>query len=84
MALLGLPGEPVQLDITDQVIFKEARIFGVTGRTIFRTWELTSTLLATGMVDVTPVITHRFAFEEFENAFEAAMSGRAGKVILTP
>src|ERR671937_1885075 len=72
MALLGLPGEPVQLDITDQVIFKEARLFGVTGRTIFRTWELTSTLLATGMVDVTPVITHRFAFEEFENAFEAA------------
>src|ERR671934_269172 len=84
MALLGLPGEPVTLEITDQVIFKEARLYGVTGRTIFRTWELTSTLLATGMVDVSPVITHRFAFEEYEKAFEAAMSGRSGKVILTP
>src|SRR2546423_144722 len=71
MALLGLPGEPVQLDVTDQVIFKEARLFGVTGRTIFRTWQLTSTLLATGMVDVSPVITHRFTFEEYEKAFEA-------------
>jgi len=84
MALLGLPGEPVELDLMDQVIFKEARLFGVTGRTIFRTWELTSTLLATGMVDVSPVITHRFSLAEFEKAFEAAMSGRSGKVILTP
>jgi threonine 3-dehydrogenase len=84
MALLGLPGEPVQLDITDQVIFKEARLFGVTGRTIFRTWELTSMLLATGMVDVSPVITHRFTFDEYERAFEAVVSGRSGKVILTP
>jgi threonine 3-dehydrogenase len=84
MALLGLPGEPVALDITDQVIFKEARLFGVTGRTIFRTWELTSTLLATGMVDVSPVITHRFALESFEEAFDAVTSGRSGKVILTP
>jgi len=84
MALLGLPGEPVQLDVTDQVIFKEARLVGVTGRTIFRTWQLTSTLLATGMVDVSPVITHRFTFEEYEKAFEAVASGRSGKVILTP
>jgi threonine 3-dehydrogenase len=84
MALLGLPGEPVTLDITDQVIFKEARLFGVTGRTIFRTWELTSTLLATGQVDVSPVITHRFSMQDFEEAFDAVTSGRSGKVILTP
>ena len=84
MALLGLPGEPVTLEITDQVIFKEARLYGVTGRTIFRTWELTSTLLATGMVDVSPIITHRFSLEDFEEAFDAVTSGRSGKVILTP
>ena len=75
MALLGLPGEPVTLEITDQVIFKEARLYGVTGRTIFRTWELTSTLLATGMVDVSPIITHRFSLEDFEKAFDAVTSG---------
>jgi threonine 3-dehydrogenase len=84
MALLGLSGEPVTLDLTDQVIFKEARLYGVTGRTIFRTWELTSTLLATGMVDVSPIITHRFSLEDFEEAFEAVTSGRSGKVIVTP
>jgi threonine 3-dehydrogenase len=84
MALLGLPEGPVSLDLTDQVIFREARLFGVTGRELFRTWEQTSILLATGMVDVTPVITHRFALEDYEEAFEAVASGRAGKVILTP
>jgi threonine 3-dehydrogenase len=84
MALLGLPDEPVTLDVAEQVIFKEARIFGVTGRELFRTWEQTSTLLATGMVDPTPVITHRFSLEEYEQAFDAVTSGRSGKVILLP
>jgi threonine 3-dehydrogenase len=84
MALLGLPNGPVSLDVTDQVIFKEARLFGVTGRELFRTWQQTTTLLATGMVDPGPVITHRFPMDRFEEAFEAAASGRAGKVILLP
>lgn len=84
MALLGLPEGPVTLELTDQVIFKEARLFGVSGRELFRTWDQTSTLLANGMIDVTPVITHRFALADFEQAFEAMASGRSGKVILTP
>ena len=84
IALLGLPTGPVTLNLTDQVIFKEARIYGVTGRELFRTWEQTSTFLATGMVDPTPVITHRFDLESYEEAFEVMKSGRSGKVILTP
>ena len=72
------------LDLTDQVIFKEARLIGVTGRELFRTWQQTTTLLATGMVDVDAVITHRFPLERFEEAFEAVRSGRSGKVILLP
>jgi len=84
MSLLGLPPGPVSLDLTDQVIFKEARLIGVTGRELFRTWQQMTTLLATGMVDVGPVITHRFALTEFEEAFEVMSSGRSGKVILLP
>ncbi len=84
MSLLGLPPERVSLDLTDQVIFKEARLFGVTGREIYRTWQQGTALLATGMVDVGPVITHRFPLDLFEEAFEAMASGRSGKVILLP
>jgi threonine 3-dehydrogenase len=83
ISLLGLPSEPVALDLTDQVIFKEARIFGVTGRELFRTWQQTTVLLATGTVDVTPVITGRYPLERFEDAFGSAASGRSGKVIFT-
>jgi threonine 3-dehydrogenase len=84
VALLGLPPGPVELDLTDHVIFKEARLYGVTGRELFRTWQQMTTLLATGMVDVSPVITHRFPLERWQEAFEVTASGRSGKVILLP
>jgi threonine 3-dehydrogenase len=82
MSLLGLPDGPVTLDLNDQVIFKEARLQGITGREMFRTWQQTTTLLSTGRVDVAPVITHRFELEKFEEAFAVAASGDSGKVIL--
>jgi threonine 3-dehydrogenase len=84
MSLLGLPDGPVTLDLNDQVIFKEARLHGITGREMFRTWQQTTTLLSTGRVDVAPVITHRFPLERFEEAFATTASGRSGKVILQP
>ena len=84
MSLLGLPDGPVTLDLNDQVIFKEARLQGITGREMFRTWQQTTTLLSTGRVDVAPVITHRFPLEKFEEAFATTASGHSGKVILLP
>ena len=84
MSLLGLPDGSVTLDLNDQVIFKEARIQGITGREMFRTWQQTTTLLSTGRVDVTPVITHRFGLDRFEEAFETTASGSSGKVIMFP
>jgi threonine 3-dehydrogenase len=84
MSLLGLPSGPVTLDLNDQVIFKEARILGITGREMFRTWQQTTTLLSTGRVDISPVITHRFPLERFEEAFATAASGHAAKVIMLP
>jgi threonine 3-dehydrogenase len=84
MSLLGLPDASVTLDLNDQVIFKEARLQGITGREMFRTWQQTTTLLSTGRVDVSPVITHRFPLERFEEAFATTASGRSGKVILFP
>jgi threonine 3-dehydrogenase len=84
MSLLGLPDGPVTLDLNDQVIFKEAKILGITGREMFRTWQQTTTLLSTGRVDISPVITHRFGLERYEEAFQTAASGRAAKVIMFP
>jgi threonine 3-dehydrogenase len=84
MSLLGLPDSSVTLDLNDQVIFKEARLQGITGREMFRTWQQTTTLLSTGRVDVRPVITHRYPLEQYDQAFATTASGRSGKVILLP
>ena len=84
MSFLGLPDGPVTLDLNDQVIFKEARLQGITGREMFRTWQQTTTLLSTGRVDVAPVVTHRFGLDRFEEAFQTTASGASGKVILLP
>jgi threonine 3-dehydrogenase len=38
-------------------------------------------MLESGL-NIKPVITHRFHYTEFEQGFEAMMSGKSGKVIL--
>ena len=77
MSLLGLPDGPVTLDLNDQVIFKEARLHGITGREMFRTWQQTTTLLSTGRVDVAPVITHRFPLERVRRGVRDDGVGRS-------
>ena len=66
----------------DQVIFKGLVIKGIYGREIFETWYKMQTMLQSGL-DVRPVLTHRFPFEQFERGFEAMTVGNCGKVILS-
>ena len=66
----------------DQVIFKGLTIKGIYGREMFETWYKMQTMLQSGL-DVSPVLTHRFRFDEFEQAFAVMQSGECGKVILT-
>jgi threonine 3-dehydrogenase len=41
------------------------------------------TVMLQSGLDIQPVITHRFHYTEFENGFEAMMSGNSGKVVLS-
>lgn len=82
MSMLGLPDRPVTLDLTNEVIFKELRIYGVTGRKIFSTWETVSRLLASRLVDPTPAITHQLKFEDWQTGMDAMVAGTSGKVVL--
>jgi threonine 3-dehydrogenase len=81
VSLLGLPRGETTLDLTNEVIFKEAHVAGIFGRRVWQTWEQATALLRKGL-DVTPVITHRFPMERFEDAFALLGTGHAGKVIL--
>ena len=80
--LLGLPKGPIPVDLSADVIFKGVTVYGVIGRKMYETWNQMRTFLGSGMLDPTPVITHRLPLEEIDRALDAIRSGEAGKVIL--
>lgn len=80
LALLGiLPGE-ASIDWR-QVIFKGLILKGIYGREMFETWYKMVAMIQSGL-DISPVITHRFPVDRFQEAFDTAASGLAGKVVL--
>ncbi len=63
------------------IVTKMLTIKGVYGREMFETWYAMSVLLRNGL-DLSPLITHRFGFEDHAAAFETARSGDCGKVLI--
>lgn len=80
VAILGIPPHETSID-WNQVIFKGLTIKGIYGREMFETWYKMSSLIQAGL-DVTPVITHRFPIDQFQEGFDVMASGEAAKVIL--
>jgi threonine 3-dehydrogenase len=83
ISLLGIFSRPVTMDLSDLVIQKGVRLYGIYGRRIYDTWERTQALLRGGL-DVTPVLTHRFDLADWERGFELIAERHAGKVVLLP
>ena len=84
VSLVGVTPGPVELEVHKDIILKEARVLGVFGRVVWQTWWQVRALLDTGKFDPLPVITHRFPLADFAQAFELAVSGEAGKILLYP
>ncbi|MEM9334756.1 MAG: L-threonine 3-dehydrogenase [Pseudomonadota bacterium] len=80
VAILGIPPGETQID-WNQVIFKGLILKGIYGREMFETWYKMSSMIQSGL-DLSAVITHRFAIDEFQPAFDLMESGQSGKVIL--
>ncbi|WP_329571034.1 L-threonine 3-dehydrogenase [Kitasatospora sp. NBC_01266] len=80
IAMLGLPAEDFSIDWA-KVVTSMITIKGIYGREMFETWYAMSVLLEGGL-DLSPVITGRYAAQDFEAAFDEAASGRCGKIIL--
>lgn len=80
IAMLGIPSEPIEID-WNTVVFNMLTIKGIYGREMFETWYKMSAMLENGL-DISPVITHRLHYTEFEKGFEVMKSGQSGKVVL--
>ena len=80
IALLGiLPRTEIDWDF---VVFNGLTIKGIYGREMYETWYK-MTMLIQGGLDISPLITHRFHYTEFQKGFDAMRSGNSGKVVLT-
>ncbi|HJT30435.1 MAG TPA: L-threonine 3-dehydrogenase [Pirellulales bacterium] len=80
VAMLGIPEKEISIDWTT-VVFNMLTIRGIYGREMYETWYKMTVMLQSGL-DISPVITHRFAAEDFQRGFDAMLSGQSGKVIL--
>jgi threonine 3-dehydrogenase len=79
IALLGiLPRTEIDWDY---IVFNGLTITGIYGRKMYETWYKV-TMLIQGGLDVSPLITHRFDYADFEEGFEVMRSGESGKVVL--
>jgi threonine 3-dehydrogenase len=84
-ALLGLmPNMLHDFDLNNQVIMKGITVHGIAGRRLWETWYQMRALLASGAVDLEPLITHEFPLSRWEDAIQTMASGESGKIILYP
>jgi threonine 3-dehydrogenase len=80
VSILGIPGENTAID-WNKVIFNMLTLKGIYGREMYETWYKMSVMIDSGL-DISPVITHRLPYTEFQQGFDVMNSGEASKVIL--
>ncbi|WP_143144751.1 zinc-binding dehydrogenase, partial [Moritella viscosa] len=80
VAMLGIPPNSMSIE-WGNVIFKGLVIKGIYGREMFETWYKMAALIQSGL-DLTPIITHHFPIDQFQDGFDIMRSGMSGKVIL--
>src|SRR6202020_3272979 len=76
IAMLGIPSEDISIN-WNQVVFNQLTMRGIYGREMYETWYKMTVMLQSGL-DISPVITHRYPFREFEKGFAAMKSGESG------
>ncbi len=80
IAMLGIPKTNTAID-WNKVIFNSLTLKGIYGREMYETWYKMTSMLQSGL-DISPIITHKFHYLEFQKGFEVMASGKSGKVVL--
>lgn len=83
-AILGIPDEKLEIDVTNDIVFKGARIYGVTGRRIYDTWYQVKELLDKNLLHLDKIITHTMPLSKINEAAEIMGSKNCGKIVLFP
>ena len=84
VTLFGIPSRPVEIDVAENMIFKNLTVLALNGRRIFDTWYKTRWMFEQGTVDIRPLITKQLPYERIDEAMELLSSGQACKIVLRP
>ena len=80
ISMLGIPSGDITID-WNKVVFNMLTIKGIYGREIFETWYKMTVMIQSGL-DLSPIITHRLPYQEFEQGFETMIARASGKIVL--
>lgn len=84
LVCVGLPGKPVELDLTNDLIYREVKMTGISGRKIWDTWTDFAKVMKGPYFKLDKVMGERFPMREIDRALEKIANGAPGKMILYP
>lgn len=84
MSMLGIVSSNIEIDLSNDVVFKGITIYGVVGRLLFKTWDQVTELVQSGKLNLDKIITHTFPLKDIEKGMDVMISGNSGKVVLIP
>ncbi|TNE39478.1 MAG: L-threonine 3-dehydrogenase [Alphaproteobacteria bacterium] len=82
VALLGIPANPVEIDLGAKVVMKGISLLGVTGRRMYETWYQVEAFMLKNPDLMDKVITHVLPASDFHHGFELMDEGACGKIVL--
>lgn len=84
MSMLGITPHNIDIDLSNDIVFKGITIYGVVGRILFETWHQVTGLVESGKLDLEKIVTHTFPLSQIEEAMQIMASGNSGKIVLIP
>lgn len=82
LVLAGIPEQDIQLDVLSYSIYREIKLVGIYGRTLWETWDLSEWLFEQGKINTEPLRGNTYVAEDYENAFQEAFSGIFGRTFI--
>lgn len=84
VSLLGLPATSLTVDFSNEIVMRGITIHGIAGRRLWQDWIVGRELLVSGLLDLAPIVTHRFDLEDYDKAMDLMTQGDCGKIVLYP
>lgn len=84
VSLLGLPAKALPVNFSDDIVMRGITIHGITGRRLWQDWIVGRELLSSGLLDLSPIVTHRFDLGDYAKGMDLMTKGECGKIVLYP